>query len=705
MTVSAEPYDPRYPSDSEKRDEPPPFVEQRPQKDIAPSVTKEVKAQSDTAKLPAQLRVQAQGALLGLAPHNIRYNELVEEGINAMILRRLYEEVGIRVATSQPDTTTKAPGMASTSDTSSISVQSVNQVTAGRPEASTAGRTEVKEGKSPQVPLSKGEAPKQSEPAKSDAAPAPSPAQLDTSKPLERKELIARMLAAKAAKTSSAPLPSHADVPNDLPIDTNSDVVDMDEPASATPLDEAAAREKDTRVKEKNKAQTELARQRIEQLKKQGLMRNQPKPLPDSAPQATPYPCDSTSQAPGPIPKMTQHPLPDRPPEPEWGSTTRLPGLFMMAAEQCPSSEPFARPVHSDSADATRQPRTTPRTTPRKRPRASDFDEPTIMPKRQFTHGADASRPGDRVVIDLSDDEFYGDDENDIEMDTTLDQTPQAGSSMISLDPKVPPVRNFPSLAESLPQKPSSSVNSRNSASATPQGWGNVDEANLRKKHMAIQEMHRKIAELEQRKKPKPTASPTQSAHVFNSSASSLDGHTTRTDIRPSTVSAVADGTYPSNNNTAVVVGATPASTQIPEGVTNGLSAQMLASMDALQLERLRSMYLRKEEIEAGLPSLDAEIMKSEAKLEEFKEQKLKLLSEIAKGKKGRRQLVDELGHLDLEINGLSLEDIEAAQRRQAEEPPQRSDNGTWSLFHCRLWILCSIYCRYKDFLGHYAYF
>jgi hypothetical protein len=33
--------------------------------------------------------------LLSLAPHNIRYDELVGEGINPIILRRLYEEVGI----------------------------------------------------------------------------------------------------------------------------------------------------------------------------------------------------------------------------------------------------------------------------------------------------------------------------------------------------------------------------------------------------------------------------------------------------------------------------------------------------------------------------------------------------------------------------------------------------------------------------------
>lgn len=670
MTVSVEPYDPHYSTESEMRDQPP-FVEGLSDKATGASDTKDVPTQPDTIKLPAQLRVQAQGALLGLAPHNIRYNELVEEGINATILRRLYEDVGIKVAAAQPDTATTTQDMAATP----LSIQPVNQTTTGQTTASIPDHAQEKEGATLQVPLNEENSLREAESAKKETAPIPSAAQPDTSKPLERKELIARMLAAKAAKTSGAPLPTNATATKETPAAKNAEVGDENKSATSTPLNEAVPKEQDTRVKEKNKAQTELARQRIEQLKKQGLMRSQPKPQSDHTPQATSRQSHSPGQAPAvpsSIQTVTHHPLPDRPPEPEWSGTTRLPGLFMMASEQSPSNNLFSRSEHSNGAGTPRQGRTT----PRKRPRASDFDEPTSLPKRPSNHGADVSHAGDRLVIDLSDDEFYGDDENNIDMDTTEDQGPQATSSMISSDPKVPPVRNFSSLAEPLPQKPSSSVNSRNSTSATPQAWGSVDEENLRKKDLAIREMHRKIAELEQRKKPKPTASPTQSPHLLNSSASSLDGHTARTDIRPSCVpsAVMAEGTPNPNNNKIASDHITGANA--PQGASPGLSPQILSSMDDSQLEQLRSRYLRKQEIKAGLPSLDAEILKSEAKLAEFKEQKLKLLSEIAKGKQGRQQLIDELRSLDLETNGLTLEDIEAAQHRNAEQRPRVLHNG-----------------------------
>ena len=47
-------------------------------------------------KSPSQMRELAKGALLSLAPHGIRYPELVREGVNPDLLQQLYEEVGIK---------------------------------------------------------------------------------------------------------------------------------------------------------------------------------------------------------------------------------------------------------------------------------------------------------------------------------------------------------------------------------------------------------------------------------------------------------------------------------------------------------------------------------------------------------------------------------------------------------------------------------
>ena len=47
-------------------------------------------------KSPSQMRELAKGALLSLAPHGIRYPDLVREGVDRDLLQQLYEEIGIK---------------------------------------------------------------------------------------------------------------------------------------------------------------------------------------------------------------------------------------------------------------------------------------------------------------------------------------------------------------------------------------------------------------------------------------------------------------------------------------------------------------------------------------------------------------------------------------------------------------------------------
>jgi hypothetical protein len=111
------------------RDQPPSLDGELSQRGTALSAPQGSQAHSDTARSPSQLRVQAQGALLGLAPHNIRYTELVGEGINPTVLRRLYDEVGIRVGTPQPDAATATENMPA----QSAVAQPVSKSTAAQP--------------------------------------------------------------------------------------------------------------------------------------------------------------------------------------------------------------------------------------------------------------------------------------------------------------------------------------------------------------------------------------------------------------------------------------------------------------------------------------------------------------------------------------------------------------------------------------------
>ena len=52
-------------------------------------------------------------------------------------------------------------------------------------------------------------------------------------------------------------------------------------------------------------------------------------------------------------------------------------------------------------------------------------------------------------------------------------------------------------------------------------------------------------------------------------------------------------------------------------------------------------------------------------------------MSEITKGREGRQQLLDELNNLKLELNGLTLDDVEAAIRRAQDKEDKEAKEPT----------------------------
>ncbi|KAL4788679.1 hypothetical protein BJX76DRAFT_315397 [Aspergillus varians] len=539
----------------------------------------------------AQLRVQAQGALLSLAPHSIRYTELVGEGINPTILKQLYEEVGIKVPTAPPVDLQSRAG-SSENDHPGVGPSAVNgqakQLTQQLEPQSTAAQKPTPIELSPTPPQS---------------------TQANTAKPMERKEVIARMLAAKAAKSSPAPTPNQPDA-GQTPPSSQAVPETVEKSTTLSPSRDTSSNEKESRVREKNRAQTELARKRIEQLKKQGLMRNLSK-LPSESQLPEKEPQDLTEKSPQvQASTIVQHPLPERPPLPESTSLDQIPGLFMadQASEGTNGSQ--VTPVQ----DLVLKSAPHPRSSQRKRPRASDFDEPIPVPKRTFSNGTNHVPPG-RLVIDISDDEFYGDDEDgSIRAETTFTDIGGLGVHQLSTD--------------SIPHRPATSQSQGFSVSSTPSNLKNSEQEDLRRKDLEIQAMHRRIAELEQRKKAK-LASRTQSP---------------RADLSPPEFVSMPAMFVPSIPN-----------------ITGKNAENVLAPIDADGLRRMKSKLLRMQEIEAGVPSLDAEIQKSEAKLADTRREEVKLSSELAKGKEGRRQLLEELNALRLEVSGLSLDHVNAA--------------------------------------------
>ncbi|KAJ5647430.1 hypothetical protein N7490_003802 [Penicillium lividum] len=381
----------------------------------------------------AKLRVQAQGALLSLVPHNIQYNELVAEGLSPEILRELYKQVGIKVVAEADKP-----------------VPNAKQVPVSIKQAESAAPKKVDNGRQ----------------KSSTALPAPSSAtssaaQSESGKPMERKEVIARMLAAKAAKASEAATKAVSREPSSVPVTPT---------PSATPSEGLVTTV--VPMREKNKAQTELARQRIEELKRQALLKSQQKAQlvqPSNAPQVDRPAEDSSSAT-----QTVQHPLPVRPPVPQTSEFATIPGLSMTGLKtdsnlKNPADAPRGFAVDSTPVSRTGQ---------RKRPRASDFDEPDAAYKKPTVYGKSHSGPADRLIIEFSDDDedesLYGDDTGTMDVDSVHE--PEAQPAMV-IDNSRPALQKYPS------------------STSTPQGlpWQS-DSESMRQKDLEIQEMHRKIA-------------------------------------------------------------------------------------------------------------------------------------------------------------------------------------------------------------------
>ncbi|KAK2875190.1 hypothetical protein FQN49_001707, partial [Arthroderma sp. PD_2] len=600
-----------------------------------------------TGKSPSQLRVLAQGALLNLAPHKIRYNELVQEGIDATVLKCLYDAIGIKIM-AEPDnkpvsitpSATEAPLMAQKAQQPIIP----STVNGSHPIHS-----------KPTTPANE----EQATSTKKDSQDAGA----NSNKPMERKDVIARMLAAKAAKAnSSAPTVNNTTTPGpnsglETTSSTNMATRPLNASAAQATENTAQSTRDEVRTKEKNKAQTELARQRMEQLKKLGLGKSTPQ-IPGLT--STPSTVANTD---GPIPTTAQeptslsHPLPVRPPLPGKAASTRIPGLSMTSSESSKVDEVAASDKLQNEAKEVAE--SSPRLH-RKRPRASDFtDDLDDTPVRKHSGaGPRLASTDQRVVIDISDDEaMYGSDGDEAGVMTDTTNMSRATRSSAK-----PAIRDLPPL----PDFPARSYGSHRStpvpASNTPPKPAN----GLLKKNMEILAMRQRIAELEARRVKKQATSQNRSSESSNESAitppdeaqqeaenSSSELENARKTLKQTVERAMSEANEP-----------TPTISVTPIPVTSSVLSPLAQPFQSpshptpQRAEELRLKALRRKEIESGLPLLDAELLKTEQKLAEFREQEKKLLEQIAKGREGKRRLIEELESLGIETEGLSMAEL-----------------------------------------------
>ncbi|KAI1922735.1 hypothetical protein LOZ65_003418 [Ophidiomyces ophidiicola] len=600
------------------------------------------------AKSLNQMRVQAQGALLNLAPHNIRYKELVNEGVNPIILKSLYEGIGLKVSTEE-----------------FARKQSHNERVGS--DVSLGNEDSRKKSDLPSTPididpstmlLAKGE--------KNSAHPATS--SITAGKPLERKDLIARMLAAKAGKSVTTQNLQQDTTPFDSakenvpPPEAASNIVD-----SCQPLSEEA------RSKEKNKAQTELARQRIEQLKKNGLLKSQSQSASASVSGSPSGPSSTTttSNIPEPMPSPQdvrplqplpmKHPLPEKPPDPAVTepTSTRIPGLFMTNGE---STDQKTSQSQNDRSVSTLEVSSSIVRLPRKRPRASDFTDDIVEepPQKQIEQDHRNSSSGHKVIIDISDEEsIYGPDAEE----SSSSHNTSMGMSTASTISKPLAVRENAQFSD-IPRSIQSfrSPSSGNLPQAPVKGR---DEGNIRSEILI---MRQRIAELERRRDAKRAAQAQSTTPVRSDQHPIMNLPPEQKIQTPQQLQRF----NPADNSPTSTSYSPTLRRTVPENIPsspiatplNRPSARSWPSLEPKKAAELRQKFLRKKEIESGLPVLDAELSKSEAKLAHFREEEKKLLAEIAKGKAGKRRLVEELEELGVETDGLTLEELQLTRDR-----------------------------------------
>ncbi|KAI1472350.1 uncharacterized protein F4812DRAFT_408584 [Daldinia caldariorum] len=402
----------------------------------------------DTAVRPflsvAEAKKKAQEAILGLWPLKVRYQDYIEEGFDEKLIKGLFTDLGLEASIPKPAAAQKT--------------KSEQQA----PAASSNAAPESQNAKDKPLATSK---PK---PAATVEATVDSNDIKPTKKTAaeERKDKIARKLAAKAQKTASAVQPS-APTPPPQANSTNAGVVPS---TNASP------------AKSKTRAETNaLLHQKLAMLKKAQekalaeklAAENAAKPTtPSSVPASNPTTISvskntesSTNTKAGAITtsEINRRSASTETSLPREGG---IPGLFLAT-----------QPAHAINRNL-------------KRPVAADFDNYSTPP-----HTLKRTRTQQTLIIDVSDDE-------DVEMDIASPTDEPNSSGEIIHPPRQTPLAAFPPLSDSLNRKQRSSPSS--STGPTPPVHG----AKLDLLHKRIEETKRLIAEAEAKKAAKKTNAP-----------------------------------------------------------------------------------------------------------------------------------------------------------------------------------------------------
>lgn len=450
---------------------------------------------SDSKSSPISVpeaKKKAQEAILGLWPLKIRYQNYIDEGFDENLIRSLFTDLGLDVPMPKPNPPSNKPaGDSHISSPKSVIASS----TADLGESHTTDGSSSKSANLPNTePTSANLANDSVTDNNADEAKITGKATKSAAE--ERKDKIARKLAAKAQKTTAGPTPAAASqstvvVPT-IPTPVNTVVVSNSPAAANSPASVNTPLTK-TKTRAENNA---LLHQKLAALKK----KEQEKAAAAAAAAAAAG-AEKNSVTPVPAAEAaTTRPLAVRTNSNVPTPTDQLQGTSSVNSPEAPSTiadsvrrsestqpQPQPQPASKDgiipgiSLPAAQLAQAKFRNL--KRPVAADFDNTSSHPST-----LKRTRTQETLIIDVSDDE-------DVEMDIG---SPTEGltTSINTANPpgQHTPLAAYPPLSDTPGRKQRSSPDS--SAVQTPEKAGKLDLL-----HGRIEEMKRKIAEAEAKKK------------------------------------------------------------------------------------------------------------------------------------------------------------------------------------------------------------
>lgn len=514
---------------------------------VNPSKTKEMDHPNKSTFI---LREQVKDALRSLMPHNIRYNELVAEGVNPYLLRSLYEDLGQGIAHEVVQATLNSPVVeveqicrpqngAPLSPQAALDLPTPSSNDAGQGLQQAAN----KRGSDPK-PIQGSSAPESQAISNVPDTPqalvsdAPSAEKTHVVLPssdvaMERKDRIAQLLAAKTGKAIPPRLATEKQPHSSTKyLDSNSPLEAAKKPSSV--VEKPPLPSPEPLVRPKNKAQTELIRQKMEALRKEALCKAHVHET-AKAPSVTSSPVSPTSscatqpqqsdltgfvatvdaselasQIPGLF--MTSEPYPADPNSTNEGAD-RIPiekgDPTNIDSIATPVSQGTSAELENDSIQSASG-QTLPVRVPQKRPLAADsFDEPITSLKRPF--GRKDSH--DKVEIVVSDAESEGEVEDvEMELDEESDEEERRRQDDVvpSVSRRQHNIRNLRPLTD-IPSPKLVVHHTSGVATPTPTavqtpGKEKEKEELWKAKHQEIELMRKKIAEMEERRKAKHNA-------------------------------------------------------------------------------------------------------------------------------------------------------------------------------------------------------